>query len=316
MAYWEATERTLAMFKKAINLINQPYPYYIPFSRSGKLLIILSLLVPGFLLLFKPFNIGQWVCPYKTALLAGLAIPVYLTLAFNFYFVSRFLPKFFSEESWTIWKEGVWSAWNFITIVISTGFYWQWVPVCTTTDLQWGQQFFAVFLISIVPGSFCIYFNYSRALKRKLAKAHELNEQLRSKVAFYENGILELTDENESEKLKVSTEHLLLIQAYDNYSKVIWEQGGMLKSKLLRSSLKNIEKQIPYSFITRCYRSFIVNLSRVTEVKGNAREYRLVIDGYHEPIPVSRESYKEILRLFDEFSPVSNDSTAIAYKAV
>jgi hypothetical protein len=209
----------------------------------------------------------------------------------------------------------IWSAWNFIMIVLTTSIYWTIIPVCNVSSIHWGQQFMMAFLIGIFPGSFCIYFNYSRALKRKLSKANILNNFLQSKVAFYEEGILTLSDENESEKVKVSTQHLLFIQAQDNYSKIVWIQNSKLNSVLLRSTLKNIEKQIPYPFITRCYRSFIVNLARISKVQGNAREYKLLLDGYDETIPVSRESYKKIFRLFDDFTPGFKNSRGTAYKA-
>lgn len=304
----------IAFFQKFIEVLKQPYPYYIPFSRSFKLLVILSSIIPVFLIIFQPFNINLWECEYKTLLLAGLFLPIYLALTFNFYGLSKILPRFFNEEDWSIGSEIIWSAWNFIIIVLTTSVYWTIIPVCNVSSIQWGQQFMIAFLVGVFPGSFCIYFNYSRALKRKLSKASILNNFLQSKVAFYEEGMLTLSDENESEKVKVSTQHLLFIQAQDNYSKIVWIQNSKLNSVLLRSTLKNIEKQIPYPFITRCNRSFIVNLAKISKVQGNAREYKLVLDGYDDTIPVSRESYKEIFKLFDDFTPGFKDSGGTVYK--
>jgi LytTr DNA-binding domain len=305
----------IVYFQKFIKVFKQPYPYYIPFSRSFKLLLFLSAIIPAFLLIFQPFNINLWECKYKTLLLAGLFFPIYITLAFNFYALSKIIPRFFNEENWTIGSEIIWSAWNFIMIVLTTSIYWTIIPVCNVSSIHWGQQFMMAFLIGIFPGSSCIYFNYSQAQKRKLSKANILNNFLQSKVVFYEEGILTLSDENESEKVKVSTQDLLFIQAQDNYSKIVWIQNSKLNSVLLRSTLKNIEKQIPYPFITRCYRSFIVNLARISKVQGNAREYKLLLDGYDDTIPVSRESYKKIFRLFDDFTPGFKNSRGTAYKA-
>ena len=141
-------------------------------------------------------------------------------------------------------------------------------------------------------------------MKRKLNRAEKINHELLSKVAYYEKDMLTLIAENGSEKIIVPTDKLLYIQSYDNYCKLVIRNGNGIESKLLRSSMKKVESQIPFPFITRCHRSYIVNLTLVHKVKGNAREYRLIIDGPESTIPVSRESYKKVLNLFQEYPPI------------
>jgi len=299
--------------KKFFDILKQPYPYYIPFSRSFKLLIFLSMIIPLFLMVFKPFGLSFWEYEYKHWVLAGMAFPIFLTLVFNFYGVAKSLPKFFDDDTWSIGKEIIWFLWNFFTITLATGYYWTLVPAEGISGIHWGHHMFNTLLLAIVPGSFCIYFNHNRALRRKLKKAHLLNEGLSTRMAFYESGILTLIAENQNDKITVSTDHLILIQSYDNYSKVVWEDKGSLKSHLIRSSLKRIEMQINFPFIIRCHRSFVVNLSKVEKFEANARDYRLKLSDYLDLVPVSRDSYRKVLNLFEEFSPATKSASAVSY---
>lgn len=302
------------IFTKIKSLLSQPYPYYIPFSRSFKLLIILSAIIPLFLIIFRPFNLNLWDCEHKLWMILGLFVPIYMVLAFNFYFVARHLPSYFNEDKWTIGKELLWSVWIFTSIVVATSIYWLFVPYCQMSSIHWGSQFLTAFLIGIIPGAYCIYFNYSQVLKRKLNKISEINNVLASKVAYYEEDFQVFSDENEREKIKISTKNLILVQSQDNYSRIVWTDKDKISFKLIRSSLKNVEKQIKFPFIVRCHRSYIVNLSRVVKVTGNAREYKLQLEGHPMEIPISRELYKAVFRVFDDFSSLPASSDGISYK--
>ncbi|MCR9251006.1 MAG: LytTR family transcriptional regulator DNA-binding domain-containing protein [bacterium] len=258
------------------------------------------------MIVFEPFGISRMDCAWGTWILAGLSIPIFLTLAFNFYIVGRLLPVFFNENTWSIGKEAVWSVFNFLTIVGTTGIYWMVIPVCGTTSLHWGEQMLRAFWIGILPGMVCIYFNYNRALKLKLKKSQSLNQKLQSKVSYYEHGWIKLMGENNSEVLNLNTNELILIQSYDNYAKVITHRDDEISIHILRSSLKNLQSQIDTQFIIRGHRSYIINLSKIDQVKGNARDFRVKLKGYKDWIPISREAYKTMNALFEDFNPKAN----------
>ena len=295
-----------------LNILKKPYPFYIPFLRSFKLLIAFSLVVPVFLILFKPLGLGNSTCQQINWALAGIAVPIFLTLAINFYGVAKLFPSFFNEQSWSVWKESVWSIWNFLTIVITTGYYWTIVPVCASSSIYWTEQLLRSLLIGLVPGITCIYFNYNYALKRKLKKAESLNEKLLEKVSYYEHGKLKLTGENNTEILCLSTDDLVLVQSYDNYSKILLDRNGKQSTQLIRSSLKQLQSQINYSFIVRCHRSFIINLAKVENISGNARDFKVKLQNHPEWIPVSRQAYKNIVTLLEDFTPTSKQSILLS----
>lgn len=96
------------------------------------------------------------------------------------------------------------------------------------------------------------------------------------------------------ESLSVLVNHLLYIEAQGNYAKIVWQEGENVLTKQLRISLSNLQKQIAFTEILQCHRSFLVNLQHFQILKGNAKNAMLcTFDGNHE-IPVSRNKIAEI----------------------
>ncbi len=297
-----------------LQLLQKPYPFHARFSKSIRPILVFSTIVPLFLIVFQPFGIGASNCEWQMAMLAGTFIPIFLGLSVNFYGLVRLFSQFFDGDNWNVGKETVWSIWNFITIMFMVSIYWSLVPVCGPSSIVWTEQILNALLIGLIPITSCIYFNYSYMLKRKLVKAEELNAVLQERISYHEHGQLNLEGANNSERVSLSTDRLILIQSQDNYSKIVLEKGGVVESKLIRSSLRDIENQIDYSFIVKCHRSYIVNLSRVEKVSGNARDFKVKLSNYPDWIPVSRDAYKKIAALFMEYPPKTDAAISFSFK--
>ena len=69
-----------------------------------------------------------------------------------------------------------------------------------------------------------------------------------------------------------------------------------MKRDIIRNTLKRTEDIIdPDSNFLRCHKSYIVNLSNLKKVTGNAQGYKLVFKYLDFKIPVSRNLSKQIL---------------------
>jgi DNA-binding LytR/AlgR family response regulator len=98
-----------------------------------------------------------------------------------------------------------------------------------------------------------------------------------------------LQGEGLKERLELPPGDILYIRSSDNYVQVFFRAEGAIRSPLLRSSVKNIEQQLPASSsFFRCHRLFLVNLDLVERVSGNAQGLRLHLRGVEDPVPVSR----------------------------
>lgn len=100
------------------------------------------------------------------------------------------------------------------------------------------------------------------------------------------------------EKLKLQSDRILYIAAEDNYSRVVWTEGKQRKEKVLRCTLKEMQKQLAGAGLHRCHRSFLVNLARY-RLGGDSRGYHLHSEADKEVIPVSRAHSKNIIAQMD-----------------
>jgi DNA-binding LytR/AlgR family response regulator len=104
------------------------------------------------------------------------------------------------------------------------------------------------------------------------------------------NKTIELTSESNTENLNLLVAELALVKSADNYVEIVYKEDDVLKKKLIRNTLKNIELQIkPYSNFIRCHRICIVNMHFIEKLNRNYSNHWLTIKGYPEQIPVSRQ---------------------------
>ncbi|WP_347216166.1 LytTR family DNA-binding domain-containing protein [Chryseobacterium sp.] len=104
-----------------------------------------------------------------------------------------------------------------------------------------------------------------------------------------------LTIQANNIEILISTESLLYIQSMENYCSLYFLENNEVKKKLLRISLSNILQQTETDVIKKCHRSYIVNLEKVKNIKGNAQGYKLILPEIDFMIPVSRNFISTII---------------------
>lgn len=120
-----------------------------------------------------------------------------------------------------------------------------------------------------------------------------------SKVNLPDGDLIKLKSEI-NEYLEIHRDSFIYAEADGNYSKIVWEEDGAIKSKLLRIVIKKLEGQLISPAFIRCHRSFIINLNKEFAILGNARGYRLKPDLVEIEIPISRSKGAEIVALLQD----------------
>lgn len=113
-----------------------------------------------------------------------------------------------------------------------------------------------------------------------------------SKASISTNHLVKITDSNNDLKLVVDNSQLLLLKSADNYVEVYYLKGDLIKKELVRTTLKILEHELSDQPIRRCQRSFMVNINRVAVIQKNSQGYNIELNGYDQPIPVSK-NYKQ-----------------------
>ncbi len=152
---------------------------------------------------------------------------------------------------------------------------------------------FNVGLMSIIP--IAIIFLYSNY--RKSHKAFRQLE-LQPKLALNEKYI-KLQSNNRKDQLTITKSDLLYIEAQDNYISVHYLEKGVVRKKLLRAKIKDVEANLNDDFIIRCHRSFIVNINTIEKVIRDPHQMQLYLAQVNDPIPVSRSYIPDLEALLD-----------------
>lgn len=302
-----------------LSFLNKPFPRSDQDNRSVRNNFVVGCFVAIFLIVFQPFGISEWLTENKFLKLLGFGFVSFIIPLIIGFVIALIIQKKPVEDNWTIGKEIVVILIILVCIAAGNMFYGRFLYIMPFT---WNGFFFAfmsVVLIGIFPVTLHVLRKHSKLLKINLEKATVVNEHLhpeeiKNKIDDHipheeplpnapDNIIGEIkvipkiifVAENEKDKLELLPEQLLYVEAADNYSNVVFTENEKIKKQLIRSSLKRIESQVNYDFVTRCHRTFIVNLKNVKNVEGNAAGYKLYFNKDNYFVPVSRNYGNSIL---------------------
>ena len=225
--------------------LQQPYPYedtWHEYLRNG---IVIGLFVAAFLYFFRPFGLGNinfteyWVL--RQCIYFGFATAVMTWLVGG---ISRIFPQFFNENDWVIWRELISNLLivSLITMAnIALGLYLYDNPFNLTVVIL---SFRNTLLIGLFPIVFAAYAKHQRWNNRYETAAVEASSHLKANTLQNQTAPLQLTGDNQQEKVGFFAHELLFIEAADNYAKLYLLRDDEVQSHLIRSTLKSLEGQL------------------------------------------------------------------------
>jgi LytTr DNA-binding domain len=278
-----------------LSFLKAPYPLF----KSPRFWLVFALVsgvfVPSFLIFFKPFGISQTV---PSLYILGYGIISAAIIAFFGIGFPIFFSNIFIEEKWTVIKQILWLVSMLLSIALSNQIYVGWYynePFIAIDFFIYLKMVLSlgVFLIAGLTVS-----DYIRRLMNYQNSSAILNERIHDFKPQNTLSELEICDENQKDKIKVSAGDLLFIKADDNYIEIYYLQQNQVKKTVFRNTLKAIEALV-LDTMFRCHRTYLVNLKQVNKISGNAQGYRLHFDKIEQTIPVSREKGREIRLAID-----------------
>jgi DNA-binding LytR/AlgR family response regulator len=265
-------------------------------------IVIISLLVFGVLYVFQPFGINYIRPDKKLSVLLGYAIVTAMVMVIQNCLFPFIFPRYFDEKNWTVGKHIVNHMVTMLFIAMANVGY-GYVFHITWQEFN-GSVFISALLIvisvGIVPIAIVTILNQNRMLKTSLREAVLINNSL---PVFHEkpkpesvNIVLSGTGK---EALEVEVNQLLYMEACGNYIKVNYLKNGKPVQKMLRATIKQMEKDTAgYPSILKCHRAFLIRVDAIKQVLGNSQGYQLVIDGIDKTIPVSRAFTRAVKQRF------------------
>ena len=267
---------------------------YLRIANKWKLIIIISLFIALFMLLFQPFGLTYYQSIYKPIVLLGYGAITFIILIINLFVITRIFEKWFSK--WTIGKQILWLWWIIFTIGTGNYFYSSMIfPMFA------GIKGFIIFqaftlLIGVFPVVIVTLVSYNIKLAHNLKTAAQVNDLLIAKPTKTEiDEAVVLIADNRKDKLEVELSNLIYIESVGNYIQVFYWQDNKIATMLLRGTIKRVESETAqHTSLVKCHRAFIVNINHVESVKGNSQELKLALKNTATEIPVSRNHSQKI----------------------
>ena len=147
------------------------------------------------------------------------------------------------------------------------------------------RALFCIFLILLIPYTIVYLYGYAHGLRLQAGV-----DSSRPKGTL----IVSIHDNKGKIKLSLRIMDILYAVSEDNYVKVFYEQDGVVRNSMIRTTAKNIEDDLEGQ-ITRCHRSYLINIAKVKFFNNDRDNLYVILDQEGiNPIPVSR-SYRDTI---------------------
>lgn len=245
------------MLRRIQNSFVKPFP----FSTGWKSELRLSLIFIGIIALILKKYLNQdyilWVS------IAGVIFGDALYYFIKYGIVARYIDK----VSWKLYQSFLLSLVQLVLISFSIYLGLVFNHFVSYDFSLLLETILYTVLIAAIPMALSFHLQYAVLLKQNLKKASEFETGLKlpEDTLVKANAITCFSSSVVKERLEIETNKLLYLESNQNYILVVAEDS---KPILFRQPLK---EAIAQSELTKCHRSFAVNLDNVSSVKGNSQ---------------------------------------------
>ncbi|MBE0651512.1 MAG: LytTR family transcriptional regulator DNA-binding domain-containing protein [Bacteroidales bacterium] len=252
-----------------------------------------------FILFFQPFTFEKFEFDNKLLFIAGFGLIILILLFISqIIFQSRLMQ---AEEEMS--ENSLHIPLYFFTQVVTTSlafiFYIRYVG---QTHITFDIVVKVIFITMSLP--ITLYLknkldSYQVRLKKLLHESRAMQDKLKQFSENYTNKFIELISENESDNFRLLVSEIVFIKSANNYVEIGYHDEGVVKKKMIRNTLRNVEQQLQeFNNFIRTHRTSIVNIQYINKLNKNFDTYWLSLDNTKESIPVSRQylmAVKELL---------------------
>lgn len=268
-------------------VINQ---FIILSKKYFKIYLGISISVFLFILFFQPFPSHKFEFENKNLFIAGYGLIIFITQIIVQIVFHRHLFRNNMDGEYYLLLNSLYYFSQIALTSVAFVFYTRYVG---NTSITFNIVLRVVVISLSVPVTIHLKNTFSSIhgkYKKLLEENRLIQDKLRQFSESYANKFIELNSENESDNIRILVSEIIFIKSADNYVEVGFHDGGEYRKKMIRNTLKNIEKQLKeYNNFVRTHRSCIVNIQYIDKLNKNFNTYWLTLVDTKEIIPVSRQ---------------------------
>ncbi|NOZ45536.1 MAG: LytTR family transcriptional regulator [Chlorobi bacterium] len=279
-----------------LSILTKPYPFSNPGINKWKLILSFGIFITLFLYIFQPFGLSDVQSKHKAYIFIGYGFVTMLILTFNI-IIELIFSNIFNEKKWVVYKQILWVLWITFTIGLGNLIYSRMIFSFSIFNLHNIVVFqFVTLAVAVLPLTALVLYTQNKYLKQNVVSATSLNEGLQriDNKQKTDSEIITLWSENRKENISVEANKLYYIESIGNYVKVYYSKETKTEAQILRSTLTRIQENLKsYKNFFKCHRAYLVNISKIDKVTGNAQGYRLKLLNSDVAVPVARSYIKE-----------------------
>ena len=268
--------------------LNKSFPYDSSFRTHVFIGGLLGIFVVFIIFFLKPFNSGESRFSYKTIFFLIYGLIILIT-----YLVSHLLSDFYYKitQRWKLFEEIVFCL-LFIAVSIVLAFFYTELIINKNPE-RVNMYHFLGWFKTICLSFGILLFILTILLRKKYSGEHLKNstEDLKIETVTKSKRVT-ITSNLKKEDFTVDEADVVYIKSENNYVLICYFEDNVLKEKLLRNTLSNINSQLP-TFI-KIHRSYILNPNFILSLKGSKQNAKLQLRDTDVALPVS-ETYFETI---------------------
>ncbi len=278
------------------NKINQ---FIILTKRNFRTYLGIAISIILFIQFFQPFSFDKFDFENKLLFISGFGVIVLITL-----FISQLIfQKVIFQTGKEITQNVIYLPLYYFFQIVATSlgfiFYIHYVGQNTTT---FNSVVRVIFICMSLPITIYLknnFFTLQQRLNKYSNEVRELKEKLRKVTESYDNKVIEIKSDNDSDNFRIQVSDIVYVKSADNYVEIGYFDEAVVKKRMVRNTLKRIEQQLTeFNNFIRTHRTSLVNIQYIKKLHKNFNTYWLSLEFTKDTIPVSRQhllTVKEIL---------------------
>lgn len=253
-------------------------------------LFAISLGIFLFILFFNPFGLNNPNLNNQLLVTLGLGGIIFFMMSLFYIVLPLIFPRLLKPD---VSREEPQYIIGFIVWIINSVAFAFYLRYIGRISLSFYMVFKAV-VVCLAP--FIVYWIIQTRiiLKQQIIilkhKMGRMQDALSGQITYLLQRKTVIESENKSESIELMLSDIIYIRSADNYIELVYNENGELKRRLLRNTLKNIEKQLSqYPDFLRCHRTTLVNTNYIERLYRSYSGVLIKIKGYDIEIPVSRQ---------------------------
>jgi len=279
--------------KRLIHLLKSPFPFSEEACRKWGVIIGVGFFVWFFLAVFQPFGLYDLQMKNKDWFFAGYGLLTSFVLFIMFWLFPKMIPGFFNESNWTLGKHLMWLLIMVFLIGVGNFFYSCLIHVFKCSPRVFLMFQFYTTVIGLFPTIGLTMYSHKTLKAKYSSEAENISKDHSNNVRVKNSPVkeIQLISNSASESdLLIPLHSLYAIASDGNYIRVFLEGKKDIQKKILRKTLKETEDELSgHREILRVHRGYLVNISKIKCVTGNAQGLILHFENPELTIPVSRK---------------------------